>query len=148
MKLRLWNWRKASAPWRAKICRKSLVAEAYQWTQGEWQLGKGYSKIDNPEFHVVAYDFGVKHNILPSVFENVAWKSPWCENFAEGLGTWVDGIFSSSLPRSELQITPFKPFNLITKQKPLFGICLGNYLVWRSAKQKNVFRTPRRQLSQ
>ena len=45
------------------LAQEVTCAETYEWTQGEWQLGKGYSKIDNPEFHVVAYDFGVKHNI-------------------------------------------------------------------------------------
>ena len=38
--------------------------EPYQWTETEWQLGSGYGAQNEPRFHVVAYDFGVKHNIL------------------------------------------------------------------------------------
>ncbi|HXI38141.1 MAG TPA: carbamoyl phosphate synthase small subunit, partial [Burkholderiales bacterium] len=38
--------------------------KAYEWAEGTWQLGKGYRRIDNPRFHVVAYDYGVKRNIL------------------------------------------------------------------------------------
>jgi carbamoyl-phosphate synthase small subunit len=38
--------------------------KAYPWTEGEWVLGKGYVTQENPKYHVVAYDFGVKRNIL------------------------------------------------------------------------------------
>ena len=39
--------------------------ETYAWTEGEWTLGKGYASQDrSTRFHVVAYDFGVKRNIL------------------------------------------------------------------------------------
>src|SRR4051812_17740227 len=36
----------------------------YEWREGSWQLGKGCPRIDNPKFHVVAYDYGIKRNIL------------------------------------------------------------------------------------
>ncbi len=36
----------------------------YEWTEGGWQLGKGYRRVENPRFHVVAYDYGIKRNIL------------------------------------------------------------------------------------
>ncbi len=38
--------------------------QRFTWDEGEWVWGKGYSRTDNPEFHVVAIDYGVKRNIL------------------------------------------------------------------------------------
>ena len=46
------------------LAKVVTVAKAYEWTEGEWKLGKGYVAQDSSRFHVVAYDFGVKRNIL------------------------------------------------------------------------------------
>lgn len=46
-----------------KLAQQVTHKEIYAWLE-EWQLGKGYEQIRNPEFHVVAYDFGIKQNIL------------------------------------------------------------------------------------
>ncbi|MCP2848910.1 carbamoyl-phosphate synthase small subunit, partial [Salmonella enterica subsp. enterica serovar Typhimurium] len=40
------------------------VKEPYEWNQTEWALERGYGKLENPRFHVVAFDYGVKFNIL------------------------------------------------------------------------------------
>src|SRR5258705_435952 len=40
------------------------TTKPYEWQEGSWELGKGYRRIDNPKFHVVAYDYGIKRNIL------------------------------------------------------------------------------------
>ena len=44
----------------------------YEWTEGRWELGTGYRKLENPRFHVVAYDYGIKHNILRLIAERGA----------------------------------------------------------------------------
>src|SRR5439155_595065 len=41
----------------------------YEWSEGRWELGKGYRKIEQPPFHVVAYDYGIKRNILRMLAE-------------------------------------------------------------------------------
>ena len=41
----------------------------YEWSVGSWRLGKGYERVDNPRFHVVAYDYGVKRNILRMIVD-------------------------------------------------------------------------------
>jgi carbamoyl-phosphate synthase small subunit len=46
------------------LARVVSATAAYDWTQTEWALGRGYGTQDAPSLHVVAYDFGVKHNIL------------------------------------------------------------------------------------
>src|SRR3982751_2407371 len=40
------------------------VREPYEWREGHWQLGKGYTRVENAETHVVAFDYGIKRNIL------------------------------------------------------------------------------------
>ena len=46
------------------LAKVVTAAEAYDWTQTEWRLGEGYGEQHTPRFHVVAYDFGIKYNIL------------------------------------------------------------------------------------
>ena len=48
------------------------VDQPYEWHEGEWKLGMGYLPQNHPKFHVVAYDFGVKRNILRMLAERDA----------------------------------------------------------------------------
>lgn len=115
------------------LAQKVTCAEAYQWTQGEWQLGKGYSKIDNPEFHVVAYDFGVKHNILRMLAERGCKLTVVpAKTSAEAVLTLnPDGIFLSNGPGDpepcDYAIQAIQ--TVLQRKKPLFGICLGHQLL-------------------
>ena len=115
------------------VTQEVTCAEAYQWTQGEWQPGKGYSKIDNPEFHVVAYDFGVKHNILRMLAERGCKLTvvPAKTSAEAVLALNPDGIFLSNGPGDpepcDYAIQAIQ--TLLQSQKPLFGICLGHQLL-------------------
>ena len=115
------------------LAQEVTCAEAYQWTQGEWQLGKGYSKIDNPEFHVVAYDFGVKHNILRMLAERGCKLTvvPAKTSAEAVLELNPDGIFLSNGPGDpepcDYAIQAIQ--TLLQSKKPLFGICLGHQLL-------------------
>ena len=115
------------------LAQEVTCAEAYQWTQGEWQLGKGYSKIDNPEFHVVAYDFGVKHNILRMLAERGCKLTvvPAKTSAEVVLALNPDGIFLSNGPGDpepcDYAIQAIQ--TLLQSKKPLFGICLGHQLL-------------------
>ena len=115
------------------LAQEVTCAEAYQWTQGEWQLGKGYSKIDNPEFHVVAYDFGVKHNILRMLAERGCKLTvvPAKTSAEAVLAINPDGIFLSNGPGDpepcDYAIQAIQ--TLLQSKKPLFGICLGHQLL-------------------
>ncbi len=115
------------------LAQEVTCAEAYQWTQGEWQLGKGYSKIDNPEFHVVAYDFGVKHNILRMLAERGCKLTvvPAKTSAEAVLALNPDGIFLSNGPGDpepcDYAIQAIQ--TLLQSKKPLFGICLGHQLL-------------------
>ena len=115
------------------LAQEVTCAEAYQWTQGEWQLGKGYSIIDNPEFHVVAYDFGVKHNILRMLAERGCKLTvvPAKTSAEAVLELNPDGIFLSNGPGDpepcDYAIQAIQ--TLLQSKKPLFGICLGHQLL-------------------
>lgn len=115
------------------LAQEVTCAEAYEWTQGEWQLGKGYSKIDNPEFHVIAYDFGVKHNILRMLAERGCKLTvvPAKTSAEAVLALNPDGIFLSNGPGDpepcDYAIQAIQ--TLLQSKKPLFGICLGHQLL-------------------
>ena len=115
------------------LAQEVTCAETYEWTQGEWQLGKGYSIIDNPEFHVVAYDFGVKHNILRMLAERGCKLTvvPAKTSAEAVLALNPDGIFLSNGPGDpepcDYAIQAIQ--TLLQSKKPLFGICLGHQLL-------------------
>ena len=115
------------------LAQEVTCAEAYEWTQGEWQLGKGYSIIDNPEFHVIAYDFGVKHNILRMLAERGCKLTvvPAKTSAEAVLALKPDGIFLSNGPGDpepcDYAIQAIQ--TLLQSKKPLFGICLGHQLL-------------------
>lgn len=105
----------------------------YEWTQGEWQLGEGYHSQPEQKYHIVAYDFGVKHNILRMLAERgckitvVPAKTP-----AEQVLVYQpDGIFLSNGPGDpepcDYAIQNIK--TLLASKKPIFGICLGHQLL-------------------
>ena len=116
-------------------CNKS-----YEWTQGEWKLNKGYVNVETPEFHVVAYDFGVKYNILRMLAERgckitvVPAKTP----AADVLTLNPDGIFLSNGPGDpeacDYAISAIQ--QLLESKKPIFGICLGHQLLGLAAGGK------------
>ncbi|MFN4267035.1 MAG: glutamine-hydrolyzing carbamoyl-phosphate synthase small subunit [Aquabacterium sp.] len=121
----------------AQVVTRTEVAE---WTETEWKLsnpqlgGKpGFGKVENAKFHVVAYDFGVKRNILRMLAERgckvtvVPAKTP----AAEVLKYNPDGIFLSNGPGDpepcDYAIAAAK--ELIETGIPTFGICLGHQIM-------------------
>ena len=114
----------------AKVVTRS---EQVQWTQGEWRLGQGFSDLKRLPYKVVAYDFGVKNNILRMLAERgceltvVPAKTPAQEVLAMN----PDGIFLSNGPGDpepcDYAISAIQVF--LEKKIPLFGICLGHQLL-------------------
>ena len=114
----------------AKVVTRS---EQVQWTQGEWRLGQGFSDLKRLPYKVVAYDFGVKNNILRMLAERgceltvVPAKTP----AEEVLAMNPDGIFLSNGPGDpepcDYAISAIQVF--LEKKIPLFGICLGHQLL-------------------
>jgi carbamoyl-phosphate synthase small subunit len=121
------------------------VANAYEWTGGEWRLGKGYQPQQNPKFHVVAYDFGVKRNILRMLAERGCKLTvvPAQTPAKDVLALKPDGVFLSNGPGDpepcDYAIAAIR--TLVDDGYPTFGICLGHQLLGlasgaRTAKMK------------
>jgi carbamoyl-phosphate synthase small subunit len=106
---------------------------SYGWTESEWTLGKGYGEQTAPKFHVVAYDFGVKKNILRMLAERGCKVTvvPAQTPAAEVLKHQPNGIFLSNGPGDpepcDYAITAAK--ELIETGIPTFGICLGHQIM-------------------
>ncbi|MDG6283868.1 glutamine-hydrolyzing carbamoyl-phosphate synthase small subunit [Glaesserella parasuis] len=122
------------------LAKEVTCKELYQWTEGEWQLGKGYVQQTSPEFHVVAYDFGVKRNILRMLAERGCRITvvPATTSAEAVLALNLDGIFLSNGPGDPepctYAITAIQ--KLLATKKPIFGICLGHQLLGLAAGGK------------
>ena len=116
------------------------VKKAYEWTQTEWKLGSGYGVQTAPRFHVVAYDFGVKKNILRMLAERRARITivPAQTSAQEALKLKPDGIFLSNGPGDpqpcDYAINAVR--ELIESGIPTFGICLGHQIMALAAGAK------------
>lgn len=120
------------------LAKEVTCASTYDWTEGSWQIGReigqGYSgEVPAAEYHVVAYDFGVKRNILRMLRDRackvtvVPAKTP----ASEVLGMNPDGVFLSNGPGDpepcDYAIQAIK--EILETEVPVFGICLGHQLL-------------------
>ena len=109
------------------------IKENLDWQEGTWQLGQGYGSPEQSRFHVVAYDYGVKSNILRLLADRgcritlVPAETPADEVFK----LQPDGVFLSNGPGDpepcDYAIEATRAF--IDRKLPLFGICLGHQLM-------------------
>ena len=115
----------------------------YEWTEGRWQLGTGYRKLENPRFHVVAYDYGIKHNILRLIAEHGARVTvvPAQMPAREVLRMKPDGVFLANGPGDpepcDYAIEAIGEILDATKI-PVFGICLGHQLMGLASGAKTL----------
>ena len=109
------------------------VRETYEWAQTEWKLGSGYGVQITPKFHVVAYDFGVKKNILRMLASRGARITvvPAQTPAADVLKLKPDGIFLSNGPGDPepCDYAIAAAAALIDTGIPTFGICLGHQIM-------------------
>jgi len=107
--------------------------EAYAWDQTEWRRETGYGRQESPRFHVVAYDFGIKRNILRMLAERGCRLTvvPATTSAAAVLALNPDGIFLSNGPGDpepcEYAIAATR--QLVDHGLPTFGICLGHQIL-------------------
>ena len=121
----------------AKVVSTSSV---YEWTQTEWKLGSGYGVQTAPRFHVVAYDFGVKKNILRMLAERGARITvvPAQTSAQEALKLKPDGIFLANGPGDPqpCDYAVDAARELIDSGIPVLGICLGHQIMAMAAGAK------------
>ena len=115
------------------LARVVSAAAPYEWTETEWVLGSGYGRLADAKFHVVAYDFGVKRNILRMLASRGCRVTvvPAQTPAAEVLKLKPDGVFLSNGPGDpqpcDYAIEAAR--TLIDAGLPTFGICLGHQIM-------------------
>jgi carbamoyl-phosphate synthase small subunit len=118
------------------------ATERYDWKQGEWALEGGYTDRVDGRFHVVAYDFGVKYNILRMLAERGCRLTvvPAQTPASEVLALNPDGVFLSNGPGDpepcDYAITAIR--ELVAARVPIFGICLGHQLLALASGAKTL----------
>jgi carbamoyl-phosphate synthase small subunit len=116
------------------LAKEVTTAQTYHWDEKGWEWNKGYSRLENPEFHIVAVDYGAKRNILRCLADQGARVTvvPATATAAEILAHKPDGVFLSNGPgdpaaTGKYAVPTIK--TLIGSGKPVFGICLGHQLL-------------------
>jgi carbamoyl-phosphate synthase small subunit len=115
----------------------------YEWREGRWELGSGYRAIENPRFHVVAYDYGIKRNILRLLAERSARITvvPASLPAREVLKMRPDGVFLANGPGDpepcDYAIEAIGEI-LDATRVPVFGICLGHQLMGLASGAKTL----------
>lgn len=126
------------------LAKEVTVEESYAWTEGSWELGKGHLDYagKQQEFHVVAYDFGVKRNILRMLADRGCKLTvvPAQTPAEQVLAMNPDGVFLSNGPGDpepcDYAISAIQA--LLDANVPLFGICLGHQLLALASGAKTV----------
>ena len=124
------------------IAQVVTAAQAYDWTQTEWRLGEGYGEQHTPRFHVVAYDFGIKYNILRMLAERGCRLTvvPAQTPARDVLALKPDGVFLSNGPGDpepcDYAIEAIR--EILGARIPTFGICLGHQLLALASGMKTM----------
>jgi carbamoyl-phosphate synthase small subunit len=118
-------------------CKKS-----YEWDESVWALGKGHGRLAEPRFSVVAYDYGIKHNILRKLVSRGCSVTviPAQTPAEEALAMRPDGVFLSNGPGDpepcDYAIKAIRRF--LDARIPTFGICLGHQLLGLASGAKTL----------
>jgi len=124
------------------LARTVSVAKAYDWNGSLWALGTGYKPDSAAKWHVVAFDYGVKHNILRNLAERGCKVTvlPATATAREALALKPDGVFLSNGPGDpqpcDYAIKAIR--EIVASGTPVFGICLGHQLLGLAAGAKTL----------
>ena len=117
-------------------------SKPYEWDEGTWALGQGYGRLTEPRFHVVAYDYGIKRNILRKLVSRGCRVTviPAQTPANEALALKPDGVFLSNGPGDpepcDYAIRSIRKF--LDVGIPTFGICLGHQLMGLASGAKTL----------
>lgn len=124
------------------LAKEVTVSEPYFWAEGSWSWGKGHARHEAGKFKVVAYDYGVKRNILRMLVDRGCELTvvPAQTPASEVLAMNPDGIFLSNGPGDpepcDYAIQAIK--EILQTEIPVFGICLGHQLLALASGAKTV----------
>jgi carbamoyl-phosphate synthase small subunit len=114
------------------LAKEVGVTESYVWMEGRWALGRGYEPGPAPKYHVVAYDYGVKRNILRLLAARGCKVTvlPPRASAQDALALSPDGIFLSNGPGDpEPCDYAIRACQVLMEKLPVFGICLGHQIM-------------------
>ncbi len=124
------------------LAKEVTARETIQWTEGSWDLASGYTAPVQDRFHVVAYDFGVKRNILRLLADRGCRLTvvPATTSAEDVLALKPDGVFLSNGPGDpepcDYAIRAIQQF--LALKVPVFGICLGHQLLGLAAGGRTI----------
>ena len=109
------------------------TAQRFTWQETPWQWGEGYGELRDPQFHVVAIDYGIKRNILRQLAGNRCRVTvvPAQTSTADILALKPDGIFLSNGPGDPAATGEYAVpvIRTLIEKVPTFGICLGHQML-------------------
>ena len=124
------------------LAKVVTTAKPYDWSEGVWRLGGGFGKGAGARFHVVAYDYGMKRNILRMLAERGCRVTvlPAQTSAQDALALKPDGVFLSNGPGDpepcDYAIRAIR--EIVDTGTPTFGICLGHQLLGLASGAKTV----------
>jgi carbamoyl-phosphate synthase small subunit len=124
------------------LAKVVTTTKSYEWTEGKWRTGGGFAKGARPRFHVAAYDYGVKRNILRMLVERGCRITvlPAQTTAEEALALAPDGVFLSNGPGDpepcDYAIRAIRA--IMDAGVPTFGICLGHQLMGLASGAKTL----------
>jgi carbamoyl-phosphate synthase small subunit len=124
------------------LAKVVTTRKPYAWDEGVWALGQGHARVENPNFHVVAFDFGVKRNILRMLATRGCRITvvPAQTTASDVLALRPDGIFLSNGPGDPEPCTYAIEAirSLVDTGIPVFGICLGHQLLGLASGARTI----------
>ncbi|MGI9045902.1 MAG: glutamine-hydrolyzing carbamoyl-phosphate synthase small subunit [Burkholderiales bacterium] len=124
------------------LAKSVSCTESYSWNEGQWALGAGYRVHSDARYHVVAFDYGIKRNILRKLASRGCRITvlPAQTTAADALALQPDGIFLSNGPGDpepcDYAISAIR--ELLEHKVPTFGICLCHQLLGLASGAKTV----------
>jgi len=124
------------------LAKEVTCDRPYEWNEGEWGLGREYEVQKNPRFNVIAFDFGIKRNILRKLAQRGCriMVFPAQTSADEILALQPDGVFLSNGPGDpepcDYAIAATR--KLLEKGMPIFGVCMGHQLLGLASGAKTI----------
>ncbi|UTF59707.1 glutamine-hydrolyzing carbamoyl-phosphate synthase small subunit [Gilvimarinus sp. DA14] len=124
------------------LAKEVSCSKPYRWTEGTWKLGEGHRDVVETRFKVVAYDYGVKANILRMLADRGCDITvvPAKTSASDVLAMKPDGVFLANGPGDpepcDYAIAAIK--EILETDTPVFGICLGHQLLALASGAKTL----------